>query len=158
MDRPIILISAGKQNRVTAWNEVQSVNTGCNIDYVESILRAGGAPMILPRIADVAAIRTLAAVAHGVVFTGGGDVVSLAYGEEPHRTAKWPDPTRDEMELNLVRIASEMQLPVLGICRGMQLLNVAAGGTLIQDIPSQVEGAHQHYTDALDPIAAHTVE
>lgn len=158
MDRPIILISAGKQNRGTAWNEVQSVNTGCNIDYVNSIVRAGGVPMILPRIADVDAIKAAASVAHGIMFTGGGDVVSLSYGEEPHRTSKWPDPTRDEMELALARIAAEMQIPMLGICRGMQLLNVAGGGTLIQDIPSQVPEAHQHYTDALEPIAAHSVE
>lgn len=158
MDRPIILISAGKQNRASVWNERQSVSTGCNVDYVNSVLRAGGVPVLLPRIGDVEAVRAAASVAHGIIFTGGGDVVSLNYGEEPHPTSKWPDPTRDEMELALARIAAELQIPVLGICRGIQILNVAAGGTLIQDIPSQVDGAHQHYTDALDPIAAHTVE
>lgn len=158
MDRPIILISVGRQNQGAGWNEVQSVSTGCDVDYVNSILRAGGLPLLLPLLTDAAAIRDAASVAHGVMLTGGGDVVSLNYGEEPHRSSLWADPTRDEMELTLARAASEMQLPVLGICRGMQLLNVAAGGTLIQDIPEQVPGAHQHSTQALEPILAHTVE
>jgi putative glutamine amidotransferase len=158
MDKPIILISVGKQNHAAVWNEVQTSTTGCDVQYVESVLRAGGVPVLLPRMNDVDAIRAAASMAHAVIFTGGGDIVSLSYGEEPHRAAKWPDLTRDEMELTLVRVAAELQLPVLGICRGMQLLNVAAGGTLIQDIPSEYPEAHQHSSDALEPIAAHTVE
>lgn len=158
MDKPIILISTGKQNRSARHNEQQAVNTGCNIDYVNAVVLAGGAPVMLPRIIDAAAIRSIAKLAHGIIFTGGGDVVSLNYGEEPHPTSKWTDPSRDTMELELAGAAKELHVPVLGICRGIQILNVAAGGTLIQDIPSQVPEACQHYTDGLDPIRAHNVD
>jgi len=158
MSKPIILITAGKQNRQAAWGDIQITYSGCSLDYVDSVVRAGGAPVVLPRHADHEAIRAAAMMAHGVIFTGGGDVVSLNYGEEPHARAKWPDPTRDDMELALARFAGELSLPVLGICRGIQILNVAAGGTLVQDIPSMVSGAVQHYADPLDPIPSHSID
>jgi gamma-glutamyl-gamma-aminobutyrate hydrolase PuuD len=158
MSKPIILITAGKQNRQAPWGQRQLTYTGCGLDYVDSVIRAGGAPVLLPRHGDTDSIRAAASIAHGVIFTGGGDVVSLNYGEEPHRTAKWTDPVRDDMEIALARIATDMGLPVLGICRGIQILNVAAGGTLVQDVPSQVPGAIQHYANPLDPIAAHSID
>jgi putative glutamine amidotransferase len=128
------------------------------LDYVDAVLNAGGVPILLPRVSNSAAIRAAALCADGVLFTGGGDVISLAYGEEPHPTSNDVDPVRDEMELVLAGIAEEIGLPVLGICRGIQLLNVAAGGTLFQDIPDQVPGAHQHQTHAIDAVKAHTVD
>jgi putative glutamine amidotransferase len=133
------------------------VTTGCNVNYVNAVVRAGGAPVLLPRIADADAIRTVVESADGLLLTGGGDVVSLAYGEEPHLTSKYQDPVRDEMELEATRAALDAELPILGVCRGLQLLNVACGGTLIQDIPSQVPNAVKHYAEGLDPILLHTV-
>jgi gamma-glutamyl-gamma-aminobutyrate hydrolase PuuD len=155
--KPIILVTAGKQNPVTPRGEVQVITSGCDVDYIQSVVRAGGAPVILPCMADREAIGAAVAVADGVLLTGGGDIISLAYGEEPHLASKLRDPTRDEMELEVTRRALERELPVLGICRGVQVLNVALGGTLIQDVPSQVAGAVQHYSAGLDTVLLHTV-
>lgn len=157
MSKPLILVTTGRSNLQAAWNEPQSIRTGCNVDYVHSVINAGGAPVLLPRMDDIDSARSAIDVADGLILTGGGDVVSLNYGEEPHPRSKWCDPVRDMIELEAVRHALKRGIPILGICRGMQLLNVEAGGTLIQDIPSQTPGACQHYTAAVDAIQAHTI-
>jgi len=158
MPKPIILITAGRMNRPTAINEIQDVWTGCDIDYVNSIIRAGGAPVLLPRIGDAEAVEAAVDAAAGLLLTGGGDICSLEYGEEPHPTLGLQDPIRDSMELLATRHAQERGIPILGICRGLQLLNVAAGGTLIQDVKSQVPNVLQHYTYSLEPVFGHSIE
>jgi putative glutamine amidotransferase len=157
MPKPIILITTSRQNHVAAYGEIQAVAMGCNIHYVEAIVRAGGAPVLLPRLADREAIHAAVDVADGVMLTGGGDIGSLRYGEEPHVKSKWQDSVRDEMELDATRLALERGLPILGICRGIQLLNVAMGGTLVQDVPSQVPDALKHYSEGLDALLLHTI-
>lgn len=104
------------------------------------------------------AVEAALEAADGLLLTGGGDVVSLAYGEEPHPSSIYQDPVRDAEEFAAVRTAVERGLPVLGICRGIQSLNVALGGNLVQDVPSQVEGAVQHYTHASECLLAHTID
>jgi putative glutamine amidotransferase len=158
MTKPIILVTAGRHNRAAAQEEKQYATYGCDTDYIESVVRAGGAPVILPPLADREALASLVEAADGVLFTGGGDVCSLAYGEEPHVSSKLQDPLRDETELEAARLAMERELPILGICRGSQILNVALGGTLIQDVPSQVPGALKHYSEGLDTVLLHTIE
>src|SRR5437870_4504167 len=116
--KPIILITAGKQNPATPRGEVQVVTAGCDGDDIQSVVRAGGAPVILPCVADTEAIRAVVQAADGVLLTGGGDVISLAYGEEPHPTSKLQDPVRDAMEFEVTRQALERELPILGVCRG----------------------------------------
>jgi putative glutamine amidotransferase len=78
------------------------------------------------------------------MLTGGGDVAPGKYGELPHPTVEEPEPGRDDFELALVLLARTQGLPILAICRGAQVLNVACGGTLVQDIPTQVPGALRH--------------
>src|SRR5437870_3482684 len=158
MAKPIILIAAGKQGQMAARSEIQAVTSSCNMQYVESVVRAGGAPITLPCVADQEAIQAVLEVVDGVLLTGGGDILSLAYGEEPHPASKYQDPTRDEMELEVTRLALEKGLPILGICRGAQVLNVALGGTLLQDVPSQVRDAVKHYSQGLDTVLLHTVD
>jgi putative glutamine amidotransferase len=158
MTKPLIIVTAGKQNQATQRGEVQAITSGCNLDYIHSVVRAGGAPVIVPRMADEDAVRAIVQAADGVVLTGGGDIVSLTYGEEPHYMSKYQDPVRDEMEFAVTRWALERSLPILGICRGLQVLNVAFGGTLIQDIPSQVPGAVKHYSQGIDPVLMHTID
>src|SRR5260370_34349306 len=110
------------------------------MQYVRSVVRAGGAPVLLPCVADRDVIQAALQMADGLLLTGGGDILSLAYGEEPHPASKYQDPVRDEMEFEVTRLALETGLPILGIERGIQLLNVALGGTLVQHVPSQGPG------------------
>ncbi len=158
MSSPIIAITVGRQNLSAPRRQVQDVWTGCHIDYVNSILRSGGAPVLLPYLADQDVIAAALEVADGVLLPGGGDVVSLRYGEEPHPKEHYHNPARDEMEFEVVQLALEKGLPILGICRGVQVLNVALGGTLVQDVPSEVEGAVKHFSHGLAPVLLHNVD
>jgi putative glutamine amidotransferase len=111
-------------------------------DYVESIRRAGGEPIeVVPGTETAAQILSRV---DGLMLTGGGDVDPTLYGEEPHGTFEPSETGRDQFEIELSRAAVASGIPFLAICRGMQVLNVAMGGTLIQDIPSQVRGALDH--------------
>lgn len=111
-------------------------------DYLESVSRVSGEPRVFDcgKDAPAAAIRGV----HGLLLTGGGDVDPSRYGEASHATASDLDPDRDDYEIALVRQAVEADIPILGICRGMQVINVALGGTLIQDVPSEVAGVVEH--------------
>src|SRR5215210_5854003 len=108
MAKPIILTTVGREPQATSEGELQLIKTGCDIDYIDAIVRAGGAPVILPCFEDKEAIRAIVRMADGVMLTGGGDVVSLAYGEEPHIKSKYQDPLRDEAEFAVTCLALEM--------------------------------------------------
>jgi putative glutamine amidotransferase len=110
-------------------------------DYRQAVLHAGGLVRILQ--ASPGVTEALTGI-DGLLLTGGEDVDPGRYGETPHQTVVDAEPERDEFEIALVHAARARQLPVLAICRGVQILNVAHGGTLIQDIPSQVAGALDH--------------
>ena len=88
MSKPLIAVTAGKHIQPAGRSEIQSVLTGCNADYVHSVIRSGGAPLLIPRMPDLDAVRAIVEAADGVMLTGGGDVVSLAYGEERHFASK----------------------------------------------------------------------
>lgn len=106
-------------------------------DYVESIKLAGGEPLVLDPTEDPA--RSLEKV-DALLLSGGLDVDPALYGEAPHPTTE-VDAVRDRFEIPLSREAVARDLPIFAICRGVQVLNVAAGGTLVQDIPSLEQGA-----------------
>jgi putative glutamine amidotransferase len=110
-------------------------------DYRQAVLHAGGEVRVLdPSPLDDAAIDGL----DGLLLTGGGDVDPAIYGETPHTSFSPAEAGRDDFEIGLVSLARARKLPVLAICRGIQVLNVACGGTLVQDIASQVPGAMSH--------------
>jgi putative glutamine amidotransferase len=111
-------------------------------DYLESIRRVGGEPIEIGAATEDA--FGILGRADGLLLTGGGDVDPALYGEAPHPTFEPAEAGRDEFEIALVRAALKANLPCLAICRGMQVLNVALGGSLIQDIPDQVPGAVNH--------------
>ncbi|MFB3881466.1 MAG: gamma-glutamyl-gamma-aminobutyrate hydrolase family protein [Armatimonadota bacterium] len=94
----------------------------------------------------------------GIVLTGGGDLDPRHYGQSPHPKCEKPDPARDEFELMVARKAIERKLPVLGICRGVQVLGVVLGGQLVQDISSEVPGAAEHRSETKGRTAKHWVE
>jgi len=109
--------------------------------YVRAVQRAGGLALLLPPDeAVVAEPDLLLGRVDGLLLAGGADIDPASYGAEPHPETKgtWPD--RDRFELALTRRALELDMPVLGICRGMQLLNVALGGTLDQHLPESIGG------------------
>jgi len=110
-------------------------------DYLESVRRAGATPLELT-LADLPA--DVVAKVDGLMLTGGEDVDPALYGAEPHPTYRATAPGHDAFEIALVRAMLDAGKPVFAICRGMQVLNVALGGDLVQDIPSEVNGAAHH--------------
>jgi putative glutamine amidotransferase len=110
-------------------------------DYRQAILHVGGEARILEH---AMAIDSALDGIGGLLLTGGDDVSPARYGESAHSTVVEADTVQDEFELGLVSQARARQLPILAICRGVQVLNVACGGTLVQDIPSQLPGALEH--------------
>ena len=110
-------------------------------DYRQAILHVGGEPRVLDPSMPIE--QALAGI-DGLMLTGGDDVAPSRYGEEAHPTVVEAEAGRDEFEIGLINSARARQLPILAICRGVQMLNVACGGTLIQDIPSQLTGALAH--------------
>lgn len=109
-----------------------------------ALARADAVPVLLTDLKDDAGTDALLDVVDGIVLAGGADVAPQSYGQEPLQPAWAGDPIRDRYEIRLVRRAEERGIPVLGVCRGVQVLNVAMGGTLWQDIATQVEGTLVH--------------
>jgi putative glutamine amidotransferase len=121
---------------------------GINQSYVRALVAAGCAPVLIPLIDDQDRLRSIYERLDGIVFPGGADVAPNEYGEEPIDNLNVIEPERDQTELRLARWAYEDNLPTLGICRGQQLLNVALGGSLYQDLlhqgVTQVEHSEAH--------------
>lgn len=150
--KPLIGITAQRRDVATAYG-IEPANTVV-LTYSNAISEAGGVPILLP-ILDPDEVPGLVERLDGVVLTGGGDIEPSRYGLSEHPTVYGVDPARDEFELALARHVADIQLPVLAICRGMQVLNVALGGTLIVDIPSQVDGGFEHFLSGEDAKRAH---
>lgn len=113
--------------------------------YVEALRATGAAPILLPLLTnDPDAMRDIFARLDGVFLTGGVDVDPSRYGEPKHPLCGTTDPDRDAVELMLLEYAMANGLPVLAVCRGIQILNVARGGTLYQDVTAQVPAAMKH--------------
>ncbi|WP_225830510.1 gamma-glutamyl-gamma-aminobutyrate hydrolase family protein [Streptomyces sp. NK08204] len=122
--------------------------------YVRSVQAAGGRALLLPPDAPEAAPDVVARL-DAVVLTGGEDLDPGLYGAEPHPCTGAPVPERDRWEWAVLTAALERDMPVLGVCRGMQLMNVQAGGTLIQHLPEKV--GHQAHNLRLGFFSRHTV-
>jgi putative glutamine amidotransferase len=124
-------------------------------DYEESARRAGGDVRVLDR-ATAGAADAMRGV-DGLLLTGGGDVLPSIYGATAHPAFDAAEPGRDEYEIELVRRAIEADIPLLAICRGIQVLNVARGGTLIQHIPDEVGTTVNHRVPTPPHSIAHEV-
>ena len=123
-------------------------------DYVTSVEQSGA----VARVLEVSeSPRALVAELDGILFTGGGDVDPVFYHEPRHPEVYDAEPGRDEFEIDLARRAMDADLPVLAICRGAQILNVAAGGTLVQDIPSAITTELSHSIDVPKDCVAHDI-
>ncbi len=126
-----------------------------NLVYCEAVRAAGGLPFVLPVLADADATEVVAGL-DGLLLTGGGDVAAWCFGQQAVPEASGVDPARDAWEVALVAAAAAAALPILGICRGAQLLNVAAGGTLVQHLPTVTSLPHR--VPERDCESVHTVE
>lgn len=109
-----------------------------------AIERAGGLPVLIPSGLSEATLRAIYDRLDAVLLPGGADIDPVHYGQEPHQKTYGVDPQRDELELTLARWSVEDDRPLFGICRGHQVINVALGGTLIQDIPSLINTDLRH--------------
>lgn len=112
--------------------------------YVDALIQAGGAPVLIPSGLPEAGWRELRKRLDGILFTGGGDISIERFGGQPHPEVGSVDEVRDVIELGLARSAAEEGMPFLGICRGIQVANVALGGTLYTHLPDQAPGALDH--------------
>ena len=124
-------------------------------DYEESVRRAGGDARVLDLSAGSG--DELMKGVDGLLLTGGGDLDPVLYGEHRHATFDAAEPGRDAFEMDLVRRALDANLPVFAICRGIQVLNVACGGTLVQDIPEEMPGTVVHSVREPSFAIAHDV-
>ena len=149
--RPLILVSTDLFG--------DPVREGIRRQYLDAVIEAGGLPVQVPVGLDEASIEALVESASGLLLTGGADVDPKRYGEEKSEQCGEILPERDEAECALTRAALREGLPVLAICRGLQVLNVVAGGTLIQDIPEELGlplTAHRQEGDYVETV--HEVE
>jgi putative glutamine amidotransferase len=115
-----------------------------NAAYLHAVQQAGGLPFVVATLPGPEAALTTLAECDALLLTGGGDVAPERYGEARHPAVDGVAAERDAVEAALIDAALDRRMPVLAICRGMQMLNVALGGTLVQDVPSEIPGALQH--------------
>jgi len=147
MNAPVIGLSA--YSEPAQWAVWQAPAVLLPAAYVQHVSAAGGIPVLLPPLPGVAAAVSRL---DGLILTGGGDIAPGRYGEAPHpRTTRVSEP-RDAAELDLLGAALDAGLPVLGVCRGMQLLNVARGGTLCQHLPEEAGHASVPGTYGSHPV------
>lgn len=129
-----------------------------NDDYIQSVVRAGAIPYMIPIVDDEDVARAQLENVDALILSGGHDVNPLEWGEEPSHKLGDILPERDKFDITLMKIANEMQLPVLGICRGEHIIAVANGGSLYQDL-SFVDGWYIKHNQAhLSNIATHSVD
>jgi putative glutamine amidotransferase len=126
--------------------------------YTDAILEAGGLPLVPPPLPDDEAVQQLVALADALVLPGGGfDIDPALYGEALHPLCGELKPERTNLELSLLRASVARNIPVLGICGGMQLMNVLRGGSLVQDLPSQRPSEVSHYQEGNKALPHHSV-
>lgn len=118
-------------------------------NYIDSVIRGGGIPIIIPQNARIKDIPDYLSRIDGLVLSGGEDVAPFIYGENIRREVDYILPQRDFFELELLKEAIRRNIPILGICRGMQILNVCLGGTLYQDIKTQLENKMDHLPELM---------
>ena len=129
-----------------------------NDDYIDSVIQNGGIPYIIPFTEDDEVIREQLNHVQGLILSGGHDVDPHNYGEEPEQKLGdiWPE--RDKFDMRLLKLAEENGIPVLGICRGAQIINVYHGGTLYQDLSYRKEKTLKHSQGQTPTLLTHTVK
>lgn len=128
-----------------------------HLTYAECVYQAGGLPLLLPNLPDITDADEVLAHLDGVLLSGGGDIDPSYWGEAPHPALGTVDPVRDRFEIALAQAALRRDLPLLAICRGVQVLTIATGGDLWQDIPSQRPDSLPHKQHIARHLPSHDV-
>ena len=140
---------------VRSWDGAD--RTGVNAAYVEAVLAAGGVPLILSPLMSPSLASAALENVDGLLLTGGEDLDPAWYGAEPSAYLSPPSRERDLFELALFAVARQLRMPILGICRGIQLINVGMGGTLYQDLPTERSGSVNHRPEGPRDSRSHRV-
>ncbi|MFW5985186.1 MAG: gamma-glutamyl-gamma-aminobutyrate hydrolase family protein [Halanaerobiaceae bacterium] len=135
------------------YSNQQETKLELHANYLNVIKKAGGLPVILPPQIEPEVLEQLLDKIDGLLFSGGTDVDPYYFGEEPKKGLRRVDPGRDKFEMKLVNWALEKKVPVLALCRGIQVLNIALGGTIIQHL----DGGLKHEQDAPYSYPSHKV-
>ena len=153
--KPIIGISAGK-----SLNNQQISQINLNENYILAIQAAEGTPLIIPTGTPQSDVEQIVNRVDAIILSGGGDIETSIYDGMPNSRVSNVDPARDSLEIFLARLAYKLQKPLLGICRGCQVINVAFGGSLYSDIPSQYKTSIRHdcYPGIARDFEAHSIE
>jgi putative glutamine amidotransferase len=154
LPRPIVGVVGNQYLRA---NTTRTIIAGMVESYARALEAAGAIPLLIYLTEDAEVLDRLYALSAGLVFIGGEDVDPKHFGAERHPQLGTVVPLRDQVELALARRAAADRKPMLGICRGVQLLNVALGGTLYQDIPAELPGTADHYGSRGLPHGADTI-
>ncbi|HSA55570.1 MAG TPA: gamma-glutamyl-gamma-aminobutyrate hydrolase family protein [Gemmatimonadaceae bacterium] len=143
--RPVIGVTTQSLQSIDGIPAALPSSVVMNERYYTAVAQAGGTPVLIPLLDDQSeALRAAYEVCDGILLPGGVDLDPASFGESPHPRLGRVDPARDRVELTLTKWAVEEHKPILGLCRGLQVINVALGGTLWQDIASQCAGAIRH--------------
>jgi gamma-glutamyl-gamma-aminobutyrate hydrolase PuuD len=153
MGRPIIGITG--ELEAARWRNWIREAVVSPVSYTRAVERAGGAPVILPPVPS-SSVPSLIATIDALVIASGRDVDPSLYDEAPHEQTDVPDHRRDRFEILMIRAAIDADLPFLAICRGLHILNVARGGTLIQHLPDRL-GSESHQPDPVK-LTTHDVQ
>ena len=143
-DRPLIGITTQTLQAIDGIPEGLPHSVVMNQRYYHAAAMAGAAPVLIPLLDDLETLRAIYERMDGILIPGGVDVDPAAFGETPHEKLGRIDPARDRVELQLVKWAVEDHKAVLGLCRGLQVINVALGGTLYQDLEAEYPNAIKH--------------
>lgn len=144
---------------ITPVIEKNSENVNVSTANIKAIEQSGGVPIILPLTKDDSIIEEIVSKIDGLYLTGGNDIDPTYFGEEPHPKLGGIHPLRDYFEISIVKKMIEAQKAILGVCRGSQVMNIALGGTMYQDIYSQIdEELLQHQQNAPSDHASHFVD
>ena len=146
-EKPLIGISLGYNPKKNSVNN----------SYVESVGKNGGIPYLIPVTDNVEVLRQIVSQLDGMIFTGGEDFAPAYYDEEEHEKLGTVNVTRDTYDLTLFKLVSDRNIPTLGICRGLQLINIGMGGSLYQDLPSQFPSDINHRQEEDSQLPTHSV-
>lgn len=137
--------------------ELESKKISVHQNYAKPLVAIGALPMVLPYTEKLPVVQEIVEKIDGLLLTGGADIDPTLFGEEPEPGLQKIDPKRDRFEMMLIQEALKADLPILAICRGNQMLNVAAGGTLVQDLFSR-SNILQHHQNAPRDHESHFVD